>query len=63
MIQTEVKENAQFLQNVYKNDSAPSFPTECIHLESHLKSLKKQKVYFPKTILEISIYLRNQGLI
>ncbi|KAF0724553.1 zinc finger MYM-type protein 1-like [Aphis craccivora] len=41
---TEVKESAQFLQNVYKNDLAPSFPTECIHFQSHLKSLKKQKV-------------------
>lgn len=60
---TEVKVNAQFLQNVYKNDLAPSFPTECVHFQFHLKSLKKQKVYFPKTILEMSAYLRNQSLI
>lgn len=48
---------------MYENDLATSFSTESIHFQSHLKSLKKQKVFYPKTILEISIYIRSQNLV
>lgn len=59
MPESEVFKCAENLCNIYKNDLDKSFCNECIHFQSHIKSLKDKK---PKTILELSQMIRSKDL-
>lgn len=56
----EVYKYAERLQEIYKNDLAPSFSNECVHFQGHIKSIALNKQ--PKSLLEISNYLKSNDL-
>jgi hypothetical protein len=50
------------LRNVYTNDLGSSFAIECVQFQS-CEKFKKKTGIFPKTILEMSIYIRKHKLV
>lgn len=48
MTSVEVREKAEVLQQIYKDDLGKTFPNECVHFRAHILSLKKNEENSPR---------------